>query len=213
MTNTSRFLLLQGLWKTDPVDVDVRPAQAEDLDAVVGVLIESFFEDPVMSWVFESAVRRQRLSSMWSVMARHGYLPAGASTLVPGGDGAALWMPPGLRLDEAFWAEHGGEFVRGLDGDLERISQLSHAMDECHPTDDHWYLLAIGVHPHAQGRGLGGVLLAHTLAQADAARQPAYLEATSPRSRVLYERFGFEVISELHPGDGPTLWGMWREPA
>ncbi len=43
---------------------------------------------------------------------------------------------------------------------------------------------------------------------------PAYLEATSPRSRALYERHGFEVTAELRAtADSPPMWAMWREPA
>lgn len=195
------------------MDIDVRTARAGDLNAMVSALTESFFDDPLMTWAFDASVRRKRLAVLWRVMAEHGYLPAGASTVLPGGDGAALWMPPGRNLDAAFWSEHGAEFVGGLEGDAERLGQIGAAMEESHPTEDHWYLLAIGIHPHAQGRGLGGTLMAHTLRVADRAHQPAYLEATSSRSRALYERFGFEVMTELHPGDGPPLWGMWREPA
>ncbi len=194
------------------METDVRSAHHDDLETIVGALTESFFDDPVMMWLFDAGVRRKRLDALWRLLTVDGYLPAGASTVLPGGDGAALWMPPGQSLDEVFWAEHQDEFVAGLGGEVERIGQLSDAMDQHHPEDPHWYLLAIGIRPVAQGLGLGGALLAHSLALADAAGQPAYLEATSPRSRVLYERSGFEVVSEFGPDDGPRLWGMWREP-
>ncbi len=42
---------------------------------------------------------------------------------------------------------------------------------------------------------------------------PAYLEATSPRNRQLYQRLGFHVTSEIPLPDGPTMWRMWRDPA
>ena len=42
---------------------------------------------------------------------------------------------------------------------------------------------------------------------------PAYLEASSPRNRALYERHGFAVTEEFFLGKGsPPLWRMWREP-
>ena len=120
-------------------------------------------------------------------MAGDGYLPRGVSTVVPGGDGAALWAAPGDGLDGEFWSANGSRFVTLLEGDVERLGLLSEQMDAHHPHDrDHWYLMAIGVSPAAQGRRLGSALLAHTLADADAAGAPAYLEATSPRSRALY---------------------------
>jgi hypothetical protein len=42
---------------------------------------------------------------------------------------------------------------------------------------------------------------------------PAYLEASTPRNRALYERHGFTVTEEFVLGKGsPPLWRMWREP-
>lgn len=41
----------------------------------------------------------------------------------------------------------------------------------------------------------------------------AYLEATSPLNRRLYERHGFEVTGEIQLPNGPAMWPMWREPA
>ena len=50
-------------------------------------------------------------------------------------------------------------------------------------------------------------------ADADAGGTPAYLQASTPRSRTLYERLGFEVVEELRlPRSGPAIWPMWREP-
>ena len=53
----------------------------------------------------------------------------------------------------------------------------------------------------------------HNLERADRNGHPAYHEATTPRSRALYERHGYVTIGEFTlPEDGPTLWRMWREP-
>jgi hypothetical protein len=50
------------------------------------------------------------------------------------------------------------------------------------------------------------------LDRADAEGMPAYLEATSPLNRRLYERHGFEVTQEFVLPKGPPMWAMWREP-
>ena len=43
---------------------------------------------------------------------------------------------------------------------------------------------------------------------------PAYLEASTLRSRALCLRHGFEDMDEMRlPDDGPPLWRMWRKPA
>src|SRR4051794_27742683 len=100
-----------------------------------------------MSWAWpDGAVRTRRLRALWTFMAGVAYVPRGASTLVPGGDGAALWAAPGDLPDDDFWAANGGRFVASLDGDVERLGSLSDQMDAHHPHDtEHWYLMAIGV--------------------------------------------------------------------
>ena len=59
---------------------------------------------------------------------------------------------------------------------------------------------------------IGSALLHEVLDRADREHLPAYLEATSPRNRALYERHGFEVTGELRCADCPPLWAMWRAP-
>jgi len=96
-----------------------------------------------------------------------------------------------------------------------RFLRLLALVESKHPGErPHWYLPALGVEPRSQGRGLGSRLMFPVLERCDLQGLPAYLEASSPRNRALYERHGFEVSEELRlPGDGPPLWLMWREPA
>src|SRR6266540_346463 len=79
-------------------------------------------------------------------------------------------------------------------------------------TEPHWYLPLIGVDPVHQGRGLGSALLRHALKNCDRDHLPAYLEATSPSSRRLYERHGFEATGEIQDAESHTMWPMLREP-
>jgi ribosomal protein S18 acetylase RimI-like enzyme len=167
-----------------------------------------------MGWAFpDPAVRLARLRGLWGFLAGEGYLPIGASTVIAD-SAAALWMPPGQRLDDQFWEARSRQFVEALEGDVDRLGAMSEEMGAHHPHDrDHWYLMAIGVSPVAQGRRFGSALLDHTLKQADLAGAPAYLEATSVRSRSLYASVGFEVLAEFIPAEGaPPLWAMWRDP-
>ena len=196
------------------MDDTVRRADVADVEPFADTLTLSFLDDPVMTWVFpDHDVRARRLAAMWRFVAGGLYLPGGACTTLPGHEAVAQWRAPDAPPADAFWDEHGAELAVLLEGDLDRIGALGEAMGAHHPDEPHWYLLAIGTRPEVQGRGLGSVLLAHTLATADERGEPAYLEATSPRSRALYARFGFEVVEEFAPDGCPPLWAMWRDPA
>lgn len=198
-----------------------RAAHPADVSAIADVLADAFLDDPVMGWAFDSTVRRRRLRAMWGFLAERSYVPTGDATVLVDDaaesagsaiPAAALWARSDRRSGDAFWDAHGAEFAAALEGDLERLGSLSAVMAEHHPGDPHYYLLAIGVVSTAQGRGLGTRLAAPTLDRADTEGLGCYLEATSPRSRDLYRRWGFEVTGEFSAPDGPPLWAMWRPP-
>ena len=93
-----------------------------------------------------------------------------------------------------------------------RMAEVFVLLDEHHPSDPCWYLAFMGVDPSAQGQGIGSSLLAAVLAHADRDGMPAYLEASCPENRRLYERHGFELMRELTVSDCPAIYAMWRAP-
>ena len=52
----------------------------------------------------------------------------------------------------------------------------------------------------------------HHHAWLDANGMPAYLEASSPRSRDLYAKHGYLAGEPFRVPDGTPFWPMWREP-
>jgi GNAT superfamily N-acetyltransferase len=110
-----------------------------------------------------------------------------------------------LRLMPAFLRMFGRHLPRSL-GALTR-------MESGHPKEPHYYLPFVGVLPECRGRGIGAAVLAPVLERCDREELPAYLEASSPRNRPLYERLGFAVTEEITLGKGsPPIWRMWRDP-
>ncbi|MFI7635973.1 GNAT family N-acetyltransferase [Nonomuraea sp. NPDC049400] len=95
-----------------------------------------------------------------------------------------------------------------------RLRALGQALAQRHPDrEPHLYLACMGVIGGRQGAGLGSAMLRHRLERADAEGLAAYLEASSPRSRALYLRHGFEDLGEpVRVADSPLLWPMWRRP-
>jgi GNAT superfamily N-acetyltransferase len=96
---------------------------------------------------------------------------------------------------------------------LPRMLRALAALESNHPAEPHYYLPLVGVDPEWQGGGLGTVLMRPVMDRCDDEKVPAYLEATTPRNRALYERHGFEVTEQFSLGPGsPPLWRMWRNP-
>ncbi len=83
-------------------------------------------------------------------------------------------------------------------------------MGQYHPHEPHWYLAVLGVDVSRQGKGLGSLLMKHTLARVDAERMPAYLESSNPRNIPFYETHGFEVIGRIQSGATPVVTPMLR---
>ena len=109
----------------------------------------------------------------------------GSSTIVDD-TVAALWLPAGTTLGDDVLNPLIDKLGRGARRRPRATRHARRHVREVHPSDiDHWYLLAIGVRQSRQGVGRGGTPLEHTLRLADERHQPAYLEASSPRSRAL----------------------------
>ena len=94
-----------------------------------------------------------------------------------------------------------------------RAARFGRALEDAHPKEPHWYLLAIGVDPAWQGRGIASLLLRSRLKCCDQEGQSAYLE-TKPDGVSLYEHFDFRRIGDVDMPEGARLLTtMWRPPA
>ncbi|MDJ1135519.1 GNAT family N-acetyltransferase [Streptomyces iconiensis] len=188
----------------------IRAVRTGDLGAVRTLLHTAFRADPVSCWIFPEEERRE---------ARHPYLFGaflsgaflhGTAEMTQDGLGVALWFA--VRDGEQVGAEELTEGLKEVDPGNERLGVMGRATAECHPHEDHAYLQGLAVAPEEQDRGIGSALLRHGLSRCDEEGLPAYLEASSERSRALYARYGFEDLGkpvEL-PEAGPTMWPMWR---
>jgi ribosomal protein S18 acetylase RimI-like enzyme len=193
----------------------VGKAEAADVPGMARSLAEAFYDDPAFCHCFPNAGRRMaRVERGFDVFLRHIYLQHEECYTADGAVGAALWSPPGtwklgaleqLRLMPAMW--------RAYRSDLPRVLRILAFIERRHPEESHYYLGFVGVEPSWQGKGLGSALMRPVLERCDRDGVPAYLEASTPRNRDLYERHGFEVVEELPlPGGGPPIWRMWRKP-
>lgn len=124
--------------------------------------------------------------------------------------GVALWLAPGVGADEETMAALAAEAVPAAEQD--DVFAFMVQMGELHPAEPHWYLPLMGVDVTKQGRGYGSALLRHALERCDRDRVPAYLEATSPLNKSLYERHGFDELAAIQEGGSPLMWPMLCRP-
>ncbi len=176
----------------------------------VSAIVTGFSADPITRWVFPEPHQYLTYFTEFVPLMAGGAFEHGSAYCTEDFMAASLWLPPGVHSDvEAM----GGLAAKAIhERDQEKIFTFMGQMGEYHPTEPHWYLPLIAVDPAQQGRGLGSALLRHALEISDRDKLPAYLEATSPRSRPLYERHGFEAIGEIQVADSPPMWPMLRKP-
>ena len=200
----------------------VRLATRADLPALAAVLAEAFVDDPVKrhltgladvppsrSIPFFDAFTRIQLPHEQVYVAEVD-TPTGAVI-----QGAAVWSPPGhwkvparkiVRWAPRFVRMYGRRFLPNL--------KLLLTVEQHHPHEPHYYLEFLGVHPAAQGSGLGRALIEPMLELADREGVGLYLENSKEKNLAFYGRYGFQPLEELHlPGrNAPTIWLMWRDP-
>jgi len=181
-----------------------------DEDRAIATITMAFSTDPVVRWVLRDA---SRYLLYWPEFVKaHGgaAFESGTADSIDDGAGVALWLPPGVGADEEAMGAIAEEAVPIAE--QEEVFSVMGQMSEFHPTGPHWYLPLIGVDVTRLGNGYGSALLRHALERCDRDGLPAYLEATSPRNKALYERHGFEELGVIQAGQSPPMWPMLRQP-
>ncbi|MCA1841709.1 MAG: GNAT family N-acetyltransferase [Actinobacteria bacterium] len=193
-----------------------RKATEADQPALAQALARAFYNDPAVCHCLPNDGRRMgKLDRGFDLFLRRIYMPHDECYTVEGTAGGALWAPPGeWKLSALAQLALLPAMARTYGSELTRVLRVLGYMEKHHPEEPHYYLAFLGVEPAHQGRGIGSKLMHPVLSRCDRESIPAYLEASTPRSRALYERHGFELIEEMKlPGNGPPSWRMWREPA
>lgn len=192
----------------------VRPAGPSDREAIVDVTVAAFVTEPAVDYFFADGYGeytppffgflldlRLRSGQVW-VAEHEGEVAA-----------VAMWDVPGGASEGEFASTEWDVVAQQFPDDVnQRLDTYEEFLAATKPTEDHFYLGVVATHPKHHGVGLGTAVLAPTLAEADSAGLPAYLETGTEANVGYYARHGFVVDAEVDLPDGPRIWWM-RRPA
>ncbi len=190
----------------------VRLIGPDEVTTVAGALARSFHDDPIMEHLVPERHHVSRIARFFTVdlTVLQG---RGEVHVMPGLEGAALWAAPDQwKMPVREIIRHTVPTARAFGTRAPRALRALSVMEAHHPEEPHWYLAVLGTDPVHQGKGIGSALLAPVLDRCDADGIGAYLESSKESNIGFYRRHGFAVTEEIVLPDGPSAWGMWRDP-
>ena len=200
----------------------VRPLSATEISAAGELLTASHGEYPAFQLEFpDPSVRRRVLLPFQTAAVRDTVRNGRAFGAFLEGDlaGVALWHPPG-QFPLSSWRKARMTFALARSAAAApraypRFARSGAALERAVPAMPFWYLEALGVHPNAQRRGVGGALLAAGLAVVDADHLPCHLHTSDPANIDYYQRWEFKLSQPAFTAGsrGPTYYGMTRPAA
>jgi ribosomal protein S18 acetylase RimI-like enzyme len=194
--------------------IQIRPAHISEAPHLARLLALAFQADPVSCWLIpDPGERYRRQPDFFRVFIDQAFIHGEVHT-TEDRQAVALWFSinPGATNHEEEVTEQ--RLREALGPSHTAFSILARLMNAVHPMAiHHAYLPFIGVQPQLWEHGIGRRLMQYKLAALDATGTPSYLEASSERSRTLYQRLGYRQLPQLIPlPNGPMMYPMWREP-
>jgi len=194
----------------------VRTAESGDVDEAISVLGNAFAQDPLMTYLFHESPSGARACAMvfFSILLRARIALEMPAYVLQQGDeilGAAM----GYDTSRPKWPATLAEEMRRLEAETPGFAQRLGAYEklaEAHePSEEHYYLGVIGVHPSLQGKGAGRALLGAFCAPSlkDPNSGGVYLETASPASLQFYYKNGFDLRGKGSL-DSTTVWCLYR---
>jgi GNAT superfamily N-acetyltransferase len=187
---------------------EIHVAGEDEREALLATLTLAFTADPPTRFIWKSpAAYLSAFPRLATAMGGRAF-DQGTAFVSEDFAAAALWLPPGIEIDgEALDTLIKETVPAATRAEMDKITP---AFGSFHPHEPHWYLPWLGVDPALQGRGLGSLMLKHTLRRVDETGLPAYLESSNPKNIPLYERLGFEVLGVIQGGSFPPITPMLR---
>jgi GNAT superfamily N-acetyltransferase len=203
-----------------PSPTEIVALRESQIGEAAAMLARAFHHDPLMVYTIPDAAERAGLlPEFYERMVRFGHLSGMVHTTAGAIEGAAVWLPPGVKWTRERVEAAGLHELSKILGDaaLGRFREVVGREAQARERDmtaPYWYLLLLGVEPAAQRRGIGGALIEPIIGRAARENFTCYLETEQPRNVAFYLKRGFEVIvdGEAVGGSGVRFWTFRRMP-
>jgi ribosomal protein S18 acetylase RimI-like enzyme len=190
----------------------------EDNDWASKVLEQAFYTDPLLNFIYGDTINEPgRLNSFFRATFCLAAL-YGVCLGTTEKDGVLMMLPPDqikITIGKMYksgmlaapfkmgWAS----FSRSM-----RFMVFAEKEHKAATSFDHYYIMTVGVLPERQGMGVGKKLMTKALEMVDAHNMPCFLETQNQNNVPMYQKFGFEVVSDKEiPNGGLHNWGMLRQ--
>jgi ribosomal protein S18 acetylase RimI-like enzyme len=204
--------------KNIAVNNGVNEITTKDTDWAAKVLEQAFYTDQLLNFIYADTIDKPgKLNSFFRTTFRLAAL-YGDCLSTAEKDGVLMMLPPdqtnlsiGAMVKSGMMA---APFKMGW-ASFSRMMAFANFAEKEHKAAapfDHFYIMTVGVLPERQGMGVGKKLMTKALDIVDANQMPCYLETQNPDNVPIYQKLGFEVVSDKEiPKGGLHNWGMLRE--
>jgi GNAT superfamily N-acetyltransferase len=161
----------------NPVEV-VTATGDTDVDHAIATLVLAFTADPVIRWMYDDAGHYLRhIPRLFRALGTSSF-GAGAAWRTSDGLGVALWLPPGVHLEDELLEAVIAETIVAVR--QAEVTAILGRIEQYRPTEAHWYLSLFGVEALYRNRGCGTALLEQGLRQCDRSAPPGLSLVVEP---------------------------------
>ncbi|MGI2335992.1 MAG: GNAT family N-acetyltransferase [Dehalogenimonas sp.] len=192
----------------------------KDLDQAADVLARAFTDYELLKYYYPDEAQRWKFARTFGLIAISVCLKYGeVYTVSKEFEGISAWLPPGKAPFNSW------QMIRSVSPSVimdfgrlgaKKMQAYNSFADDMHrqlAPYPHWYLQILGIDPAWQGKGMSRRLVRPLLERFDLENLPCYLETNTEKNVAIYQRFGFEVLSEgVVPGTKLKLFSMLRKP-
>ncbi|MFN7328966.1 MAG: GNAT family N-acetyltransferase [Bacteroidota bacterium] len=186
---------------------NIRKATRKDKAAIVGVLAQAFWNEPLINW-FAGAHKnkKQRIDALMSFVFEK-RLPNGEVYITNDSQAVAIWRNDSSTKFSIYlmWEYLKFLWIFGYKKVME-IDRYEKNVQSRYPKNKSiYYLWMLGTSSQSQGKGLGSSLMNYVLTDADKKGTDTYLETATESNVALYRHKGFDLYDKMEVGGEPNI--------